>query len=101
MNLAQILKQLSTSDGREQLTNLMLQKLPQSTRQYLFMYKNNPMKGIEEGVRTGKITDKEIQQLKPLFKKARMFGIKLPLDKLNEIENLAKQNKGNNSFSIF
>ena len=103
MNAMQVAKQLMTEKGRNELANQMLGKLPQDTREYLLKYKNNPMKGIEEGVKNGKITEKEISQLRPLIEKARMFGIRIPINKLNEIEQLAKQNKNNNgnTFSIF
>ena len=104
INPIQIAKQLMTSSGREQLANQMLGQLPQDTRNYLMKYKNNPMKGIEEGVRDGKITEKEISQLRPVFEKARMFGVRLPMNKLDEIEQLAKQTpKGNtgSNFKIF
>ena len=103
VNLMQVAKQLMTSSGREQLANQMLGQLPSDTRTYLMKYKNNPIKGIEEGVKDGKITDKEIAQLRPVFEKARMFGVRVPIDKLNEIEQLAKSTpKGNNSnFKIF
>ena len=104
MNPLQIAKQLMTEKGRNELANQMLSKLPQDTRDYLLKYKNNPMKGIEEGVRNGKISEKEINQFSPLVEKARMFGVRIPIDKLNEIEQLARQNKNNNNgntFSIF
>lgn len=103
MNALNIAKQLMTEKGRNELANQMLNKLPKDTRDYLLKYKNNPMKGIEEGVRNGKISEKEISQLRPLIEKARMFGIRIPIDKLNEIEQLAKtQKKSNgNTFSIF
>lgn len=102
INPIQIAKQLMTSKGRYELANQMLSQLPQDTRNYLLKYKNNPMRGIEEGVREGKITDKEIAQLRPMFEKARMFGVRVPVDKLNEIEQLAKTTpKNNNGFKIF
>ena len=102
INPIQIAKQLMTSKGRDELANQMLSQLPQDTRNYLLKYKNNPMRGIEEGVREGKITDKEIAQLRPMFEKARMFGVRVPVDKLNEIEQLAKSTpKNNNGFKIF
>ena len=102
INPIQIAKQLMTSKGRDELANQMLSQLPQDTRNYLLKYKNNPMRGIEEGVRNGKITDKEIAQLRPMFEKARMFGVRVPIDKLNEIEQLAKTTpKNNNGFKIF
>lgn len=104
VNPMTIVKQLMTSKGRNELSNKMLSNLPKDTRDYLFKYKNNPMKGIEEGVRDGKISQKEISQLRPLFQKARMFGVRVPMEKLNEIEALTKNNNGNNNkgrFSIF
>ena len=105
INPLQVAKQLMTSSGREQLANQMLGQLPPDTRNYLLKYKNDPMRGIEEGVRDGKITDKEIGQLRPVFEKARMFGVRVPIDKLNEIEQLAKStpkgNNSNNGFKIF
>lgn len=104
VNPMTIVKQLMTSKGRNELANQMLSNLPQDTRDYLLKYKNNPMKGIEEGVRDGKISQKEISQLRPLFQKAKMFGIRVPMEKLDEIESLTKNNNGNNNnsrFSIF
>lgn len=101
MNPFQIIKQLMTSNGRNELANMMLSRLPQDTRSYLLKYKQNPMKGIEEGVRAGKIGQKEISQLRPLFTKARMLGVRVPMDKLAEIEKLAQNNNANNGFSIF
>lgn len=107
INPIQIAKQLMTSKGRDELANQMLSNLPQETRNYLLKYKTNPMKGIEEGVKEGKISQKEISQLRPFFQKARMFGIRLPMDKLDEIEQLAKNNSNfgnsnsNKGFKIF
>lgn len=100
INPMQLINSLMSNSGRENLANMMLSKLPPDTREYLIKYKNNPMKGIEEGVRNGKITEKEIKQLRPIFEKARMFGIRLPIDKLDEIEKLTK-NKSSDRFSIF
>lgn len=103
INPIQIAKQMMTSSGREQLANQMLNQLPSDTRTYLMKYKNNPLKGIEEGVKDGKISQKEISQLRPLFEKARLLGIRLPKEKLDEIENLAKNNNNKNTtnFKIF